>query len=315
MRIFKDPRVLPSRFREGSVCIGVFDGVHRGHLRLLRAMQRYARRRGMPQGVVTFYPHPVKLLRYERHFQEIITLTQKLALFKEAGVGFVVLCTFDARFSRLSAQRFLEDYLAKKLFARAVFIGEDFVMGRDRRHADSFRHCCERKGIALKKVPLFKMHGRVVSSTAIRDYLRRGDIRSAELLLGRRLFMEGHVVKGKGLGKTIGIPTINIQFSHELIPRPGVYSCELRIHNHALKGALYIGNSFAQVRDSKLFYPERQTADAEVYVFNFNARRYGRVKNITIRPIRFLRAPKTFTALAVFKKQAAKDIANIKRKV
>jgi riboflavin kinase/FMN adenylyltransferase len=127
--------------------------------------------------------------------------------------------------------------------------------------------------------------------------------------------MEGRVVKGKGLGKKIGIPTLNIRFSHELIPRAGVYSCELRIRSRVFRGALYVGKSFAQARNDKLFYPQRQTADAEVYIFNFDAHQYGRVKNnIAVRPVQFLRAPKAFTALDVFKKQAAEDIATIKRK-
>jgi len=315
MKIFQDPKTLPKKFRRAGVCIGVFDGVHLGHRALIRAMRAYCIKNKAPLGVITFYPHPRRVLRGERDFEEIITFEQKMTLFARLGVEFVAVFTFDRAFASRTAGYFVRHSLAALLGIRALFVGNDFVMGCDKKHARDFKRLCEKEHIIVRTVPLFKKRGSCVTSTSIRRFIKEGRMQEAELLLGRKLFMQGSCVPGKGLGRKIGLPTLNIRFSHALIPRAAVYSCQVRIDGRTFKGALYIGKSFAQTRNERLFYPQKQTADAEVYVFNFDAHRYAHARKIAVRPVRFLRPPKTFTTLGIFQRQAAEDIATIQRNV
>ena len=219
------PEGAAAQGRSGSVVsIGVFDGVHRGHQAILAANCARARALGARPTVVTFRRHPKRILLGHEP-RTLTSLEHRLELFRRAGIEHTVALAFDDELRALSAEAFVSDLLVGQLGARAFVLGFDSKFGHDRRGTPER---LVELGLDVTVVPAVQIDGRAVSSTAIREAVELGDLRSAARMLGRPVSVLGTVVHGARLGARLGFPTANLDLHHQLHPPAGVYATRAR---------------------------------------------------------------------------------------
>jgi riboflavin kinase/FMN adenylyltransferase len=215
--------------RAASVAVGNFDGVHRGHQALVAAAVTHSREGGGPAVVLTFDPHPARVLRPQAAPAALTTLAQKEELVAALGIDRLVVVPFDARLAALSPEAFAREVLQQALAARHVVVGESFRFGKGRagdpRRLESLGASL---GFAVEVVPPVLEGGRPISSSRVREALARGDVAEARTLLGREYFVDGEVVRGDGRGRTIGVPTANLAPEQQILPANGVYAALCR---------------------------------------------------------------------------------------
>jgi riboflavin kinase/FMN adenylyltransferase len=226
MQIHRSYRLNPADVPTGcAVTIGNFDGVHRGHQAMLALLTSEARHRGVPSCVLTFEPHPrdhfARLAgKPELAPRRIATLRDKLIELQRCGIDHVVVLRFDAAFAAMSPQAFIHDVLQLGLHARYVLVGDDFSFGAKRAGNYAMLDAAgSQAGFDVARMMSYEVHGLRVSSSAVREALRSGDMVRAEALLGRPYAVSGHVVHGAKLGRSLGFRTLNLRFGH---PRPAV---------------------------------------------------------------------------------------------
>ncbi len=207
------------------MAIGNFDGVHRGHQRLFAVARAGADARAAEAVVLTFEPHPAKLLAPAYAPPLICTPARKLARIAACGMDACVVEPFDRALAALTPEAFVDQVLVGALGAREVVVGWDFTFGRARAgDAESLAALGRTRGFSVSVVEAVTVDGMVCSSTKIREFVLEGRVEGAALLLGRDPAIEGEVVKGAGRGRGIGIPTANLRPETELLPAPGVYA-------------------------------------------------------------------------------------------
>ena len=208
--------------RGAVVAIGNFDGLHRGHHALFQAARALAQRHGVAAGVVTFDPHPVRVLAPHLAPPLILREDEKVAGIAAAGIDVVYVVAFDAELAALSPAEFCARVLVERLGVSGVVVGEGFKFGH--RAAGRFTDLQAVFHDRALAVPSVRDNGYVCSSSKIRELILQGHVEAAAMLLGRPYFIEGDVIRGDGRGRTIGIPTANIDSRRELVPRVGVYA-------------------------------------------------------------------------------------------
>ncbi|HZO07858.1 MAG TPA: bifunctional riboflavin kinase/FAD synthetase, partial [Myxococcota bacterium] len=202
-----------------------FDGVHRGHQALVAAAVARAHETGGAAVVLTFDPHPARVLRPEAAPSALSTLAQKEELVMALGIDRLVALAFDAQLAALSPAAFVREVLASMLGARHVVVGESFRFGHERQgDARTLEALGGQEGFDVQVVPPVLHAGRPISSSRVRAALAAGDVREAALLLGRPYALDGRVVRGDGRGRTLGIPTANLRSEDQLLPARGVYA-------------------------------------------------------------------------------------------
>jgi riboflavin kinase/FMN adenylyltransferase len=212
-----------------ALAIGNFDGVHLGHQSLVGAMVKGARAAGLPAAVLTFEPHPAKVIAPERAPRTLLTLEQRAELLGELGVDVVAVLPFDASLAAVSPDDFARDVLAERLGARVVFVGERFRFGSGRQgDAAALARLGLAHGFAVHALGVVSWDGAPVSSSRVREALAAGDVSLAARLLGRPFFVDGRVVRGDGRGRTLGTPTANLDVVNETLPANGVYAGQAR---------------------------------------------------------------------------------------
>ncbi len=244
MRIYNDYRECRFPARSRVLAIGNFDGVHLGHRSLLQLAVDCARRRRLASAVLTFRPHPVKLLFPERRVFLITSEERRARLIGECGVDELVIAPFDHRFADLTAERFVAEVLVEHLGAAVVVVGENYAFGRNREGTiDRLRAFGKEYGFSVVVAPPFRLDGELVSSTKIREAIMRGEIARAAKFLGRPCAISGRVVRGKGRGKGLGFPTANLVSEVELYPREGVYAVWVEVRGKRYPGVVNIGHN------------------------------------------------------------------------
>ena len=212
-----------------SVAVGNFDGVHRGHQALVAAAVARSRATGGAAVVLTFDPHPARVLRPQEAPAALTTLAQKEELVAALGIDRLVVVEFDTRLAALSPEAFAREVLQQALGARHVVVGESFRFGRGRegdpRRLEALGASL---GFAVEVVPPLLEGGRAISSSRVREALESGDVGEARTLLGRDYFVDGEVVRGDGRGRTIGVPTANLAPEEQILPANGVYAARCR---------------------------------------------------------------------------------------
>lgn len=232
MRIYYHTDELPL-FRKAVVTIGTFDGVHTGHAQILEQLREEAARIGGETVIVTFFPHPRKVVHGGSGDVKLLnTLEEKIQLLSWQQVDHLVVVPFTEAFSQLTAEEYIREFLLKKFRPHTVIIGYDHRYGKGRQ---GDYHLLEQfslsEGFILQEIPVHLLDAVSVSSTRIREAIGQADIDAANQLLGYPYFFSGEVTEGRRLGRTIGYPTANLVVgdSEKLIPADGVYAVEVSI--------------------------------------------------------------------------------------
>ena len=229
MRIYRSLAGLPGDFGPSSLSIGNFDGVHFGHRRILRRVKEIAVQRGWKASVLTFDPHPTRVVAPDRTPPLLTSPERRAALMREEGIEQVLILPFTPNLAMLTPEQFVERLLVNALGARAVLVGDNFRFGH--RQAGNVAVLAElgRKfGFTTGIVPAVAWRGRVVSSSGIRELIRAGKVSLAARLLQHAYSLEGEVVSGHGIGSRQTVPTLNLATRAEVIPANGVYITRTR---------------------------------------------------------------------------------------
>ncbi|GLI53903.1 bifunctional riboflavin kinase/FAD synthetase [Thermodesulfovibrio yellowstonii] len=288
------------------ITIGNFDGVHIGHQKIFDYVKRKAAQINGKSVVITFHPHPIKVLFKEHPLRLITTTDDKLKLIEKCGVDITILIPFTREFAQMEAEDFVKDILVEKLNAKWVVVGYDYRFGRGRK---GDRYLLKKLGLSygfkVTVLKAYKSKGKILSSTAVRNALNDGNIKEANLFLGRAYHIDGEVIKGLGRGSTIlGYPTANIAPIQEIIPKEGVYAVKVTIPHlsKTFKGVVNIGKN-PTFNNINMSY--------EVHILDFKENLLG--KTIRVHFIARLRDEKRFNSPDELKKNIAHDIEMAKK--
>ena len=288
-----------------AASIGIFDGVHRGHQKILKKLYKEASRNNAKSLLITFDPHPRNILKSK--IPLLISLSHRLTLIKDFGIDFLKVIRFTRKFSRLSGDEFITKILMRKFKIDILVLGENFSFGHKGRGAAAL---LKRYGFKVFEVKALKSKGRSISSTRIRQKIEKGDLRNASLMLGRPVTVFGTVVKGRRVGRRLGFPTANIDPHHEAIPPSGVYSVDAKISNRIHKGILNIGTrptfGLPRTRAKRVVRGKNIDPTIELHVFNFKKTIYR--KDVEIIFKRKIRNERRFKSVEALRKQIQEDI-------
>ncbi len=305
MQIVKTPRELNSCGGKVAVTLGMFDGVHVGHRQIIRDTLAEARRIGGVALVITFDRHPETVLAPAQAPLLIQPLWHRLRAIESLGVDYLWLIAFDTRFSQQHADVFVRRMVSDLGGLQSFCVGADFVFG----HKQSGNLWLLKKlGAELK----FEVHsvqpvlvdGTPVSSTRIRKAIGQGDLTGASGMLGRAYALAGTVVRGDGLGRTLGFPTANLDTTGLVLPPNGVYAALARIDNETYQAAVNIGCR-------PTVHPGAEVRTVEAHLLDASGDFYG--KHIELEFVGRLRDEKTFPSIEVLKSQIAADVAQARR--
>ncbi|MFA5146357.1 MAG: riboflavin biosynthesis protein RibF [Candidatus Omnitrophota bacterium] len=295
------------KIRRSVVTIGVFDGVHVGHVSVIRKTVARAAKMGIPSVAVTFDPHPAKVLSGRHSAPSIMSLAHRIRLICRLGVDYVVIMKFTKGLAGISPGRFAGEILRSGLGTREIYIGEDFSFGRGGSGTVSTLKFLGRDlGFMVRAVRPVRRYGRVVSSSFIRDLIIKGDLARASVLLARPVSILGTVVSGLGKGRILGFPTANIDPHHEAVPPYGVYAVRVNYGGKMFGGILNIGLRPAFFDPG----PEREPT-IEVHIFGFNKMIYG--EEIEILFVRKMRDELKFRDKASLTARIMRDAAQARK--
>ncbi len=235
-----DPR--PSRWPQPVLALGNFDGLHRGHMKIIDRVRRRAGERGGTPVAMTFDPHPPRVLRPDKAPPLLMTTAQRLEALERAGMHGVVVVRFSPELSRWAPDEFARQVLVEWLHVSEVWVGANFLFGRERSGNFSLlRVLGARYGFRAEKIDPVRYKDFVVSSTRIRRLVAEGRVDEAGALLGHPYFVDGEVVRGDGRGRAIGFPTANLTIDNDLLPPRGVYATLAVIDGTSLPSVTNIG--------------------------------------------------------------------------
>lgn len=294
-------RFGPSR-KAAVVTIGNFDGVHLGHQKILAGVLERARAMELMAAVLTFYPHPARILRPDAAPALLSTLAQRLAAFEAAGMDAALVLKFDAELAKMSAEDFARLYLVETLQASAVMVGGNFRFGhRQAGDVKLLEELGRRENFEVRVVPPVVADGVVVSSSAIRQALLAGRVQDAARLLGRPFVLEGEIRPGTGQGRKLVVATLNLASEQECLPKSGVYATQTVVEGKNYQSATNVG-----VRPT--FDGKRLAIESHLFDFS---------QNLTSGPMKIcfharLRDEQKFSGPDALKEQVLKDIEQAK---
>ena len=297
MRIIRHPK--KKKLKGSVVALGTFDGVHRGHQRVIKSAVSFARRIGVASLAITFDPHPQQLIVPRRGLKLLTTLQEREELFCRFGVDGVVVIDFNKRLQKLSYDGFVRKYLVGKLGVRRVFVGFDYAFGKGRKgDVHQLRHLGRKYGFEVSVVSPVPANHNAIKSRMIRELISRGEFSKAVRLLGHPYQITGKVVRGTGRGRQLGFPTANLKVDpQKLIPAHGIYAGRLGNKRCAVnigaRPSFGIGGSVV-----------------EVHILNFNQNVRGETLKVALTGR--LRDEKQFSDVEKLKEQIRKDIKRIK---
>jgi riboflavin kinase/FMN adenylyltransferase len=299
VRLLRSLDNLPAELRRGAVSVGNFDGVHRGHARLVERLLANARGAGGPAIVFTFDPHPVRLLRPQSAPPPLTWTDRKAQLLSELGVTAVIAYPTDEVLLQFTAEEFFARIIVERLAARALVEGPNFCFGRGRTgNAARLAELCSQAGIELEIVQPVGVGDELVSSSRVRAAIGAGDIDLARHLLTRPYRLRGMVTHGVGRGAKIGFPTANLEAIDTLLPAQGVYAARAISQDGVWPAAVNIGPNptFGE-----------QVLKVEVHLIAFAGSLYGQPLEVDF--LSRLRSIRPFESVAALKGQLAHDVA------
>lgn len=298
MEIIKELKEIKGKITACCATIGNFDGVHLGHQKLIQKTCNKARALGIPSVVVTFDPHPLRVL-VDSKTPPFITLTeQKIELIAKLKVDYLFCLHFTKAIAALEPEDFVYTYLVKGLNVKELIIGYDYAFGKGRKgNFTLLKKLGEKWNFKVEQLAPVMYDGAIISSSRIRDLVKAGLVWQAKPLLGRFYQVRGTVIEGKKRGASLlGFPTANIQLKDELFPKTGVYAVWVELLNDIKPGVANIGYNPTFGNDY---------LSVEVHIFDFKGNIYG--EKIKVHFVQRLRSEKKFNSLEELKNQIGKD--------
>jgi riboflavin kinase/FMN adenylyltransferase len=299
VEIIRGIEAFKRRYPNPVLTIGNFDSVHLGHQKIFQKVIARARDLSGTSMVMTFEPHPMKVLAPERDLKLLVTPDEKIRLIENAGIEALLLVRFDRDFAKLNPEEFIRNILVDRIHVREVIVGGRYVFGKNKKGTvEMLRRRGRKYGFTVRAVRNVKMHGHIVSSSTIRTLLVKGAVEEVAVFLGRPYSIKGTVIKGKGRGKRLlNIPTANITTPVEIVPREGVYAVRV-----ARKGKVYYG--VANIGKNPTFGNDE--VSYEVHLLDFSGNLLGR--NLRMYFIKRIRGEKTFPDIQSLERQIRQDM-------
>lgn len=301
-RFPEDPR--PARWHKPVLALGNFDGLHRGHTKIIERVRRVAVERSATSLVLTFDPHPPRIIRPDKAPALLMTLEQKIEALEKSGIQGVAIVRFTLELSRWEPEMFVKTVLVDWLRVGEVWVGADFLFGRDRSGNFSLlRTLGAHYGFRAEKIDPVRYKDFVVSSTRVRRLVSEGRVDEAGALLGRHMFIDGTVVRGAGRGRELGVPTANLETTNELLPPHGVYATTVTIDGVVHAGVTNIGlrPTFADAGRTMI----------EVHVLDLDRDLYGQTLRLGF--VQRLRDERRFPDVDALKAQIDADVRRARR--
>ncbi|HOK50683.1 MAG TPA: bifunctional riboflavin kinase/FAD synthetase [Bacteroidales bacterium] len=300
MEIYRYSELRPGYFRKSIVTIGIFDGVHRGHVSLLRELKNIALREASEAVVITLWPHPRMVLFPDKSIKLLTTLEEKLSLLEKQGISKVILIDFNEQFARIPARDFIRQGLVGLLDLSYLVLGYDNHFGHNKEgRIDVVKQEANQFGFRVVQLPPVFHGEEVISSTNIRLHLELGNIEAAKELLGYPFFVKGKVVEGNRMGRTLNFPTANLQVEpYKMLPRVGVYAVWANVDGNTYPGMMNIGFR-------PTIQPHLKEKTLEVHLINFEGDLYG--KEITVTFVQRTRDEIKFPGITELRQQLEED--------
>lgn len=284
-----------------SLCIGTFDGVHRGHQKLFKELVKISKINNLLSIVLVFELRPREIINPSLSKPYIITIEERIQNIKSQKVDKTIKINFDNNIRNISAKKFLE-ILKNKINLTSLVVSEDTRIGNDQKDGNDLKKICEELKISFNSIKMSLDDNKIVSSSSVSTHISNGEIDKANSMLGRTFRISGKVETGDKIGRTIGIPTANLSVSKNLIiPGDGIYAVKVNVNNQIYKGALSIGN--------RPVIKEDDSRKIEVYIIDFNKNIYGELIEISI--ISKIRNQENYDSLEELRFQIDKDIVQI----
>lgn len=286
------------------LALGVFDGVHLGHQEVIARAVSAARRDGGLAGMLTFDPHPIRVIAPQKApVSSLATLDQKARIVEGLGIGLFISLHFDAELARMEAHDFLDELLRAPV--KTIAVGEDWRFGKGRAGDLSLlRQARDPHGFALEAVAPVMLDGDRISSTRVRQAIRDGSLKAARRMLGRPYTIQGKVIEGRKLGRTLGFPTANVAPGELQTPPDGVWAVRMEIAGEWLPGVANLGWRPTVEGEGQLL---------EVHLFDFSGDLYGR--EIQVEFIEFIRPEEKFGSLEKLQAQIRRDAVRARESV
>jgi riboflavin kinase/FMN adenylyltransferase len=303
--------IIPRKLKKSILLIGNFDGLHLGHQKVCNEAKKYKKKYKLKLGVLTFNPLPIMFFNNKMKNYRLTNDSQKFILLKKMGIDFVINKRFNLKFSKIKSEKFIKNIIVKKIDPKFIFVSNNFRYG-NKRKGDVKELITESKkyGFNVIKPEPLRIKKKVVSSTSIRDLLKKGKIKKANKLLSRNWVINGDVQRGSQLGKKLGFPTCNIDINNYILAKPGVYSIKVTIDESKkiLNGIAYLGYR-PTFEGKKLLL--------EVNLFGFNGNLYKKTLNVYF--FNFIRRDKKFknkiSLITQMKKDLTKAKLDLKKKI
>ena len=303
--IYREFNYLENIIKKSIVVIGNFDGVHLGHKAVLNYAKSLKNNNNEKVVVLTFYPHPLKVLRPEYAPKNILSFRSKVMKMKELGIDIIVAQRFNKKFSNISAENFIKKIIYKKIRPKSLAVSNNFKFGRNRKgNVNLLKKFGKKFDYQVFTIKPFKHLKKIVSSTKIRKLLKNGNIDLANKLLSRTWSIEGRVAKGKKIGRKLGYRTCNINVKNYILPKKGIYAVKIAIGNkkNIYGGVAYLG-SRPTFGGGNIFL--------EINIFGIKKNLYK--KRLKVFFLKFLRKDKKFDNPAQLIRQMNKDVIFAKK--
>ena len=304
MKIFNNTNIS-KKYKNSALAIGNFDGVHKGHQKVFRETKKFAKNKKIKFGVLTFKPLPVMFFNKKIKNFRLSSEKQKLDFFKRSKVDFIINIKFNKKFSKINALDFVKKILYNKINPQLLVVSNNFKFGKNRiGNVNLLKKFSKNYGYHLLNIKPFKYLGNMISSTKIREHIKKGNINLANKLLSRTWSIEGKVESGKKIGRKLGYRTCNIKIKNYILPKVGIYAVKVSIENSKKKynGVSYLG-SRPTFSGKEIFL--------ETNIFNINKNLYK--KKLRVYFVKFLRDDKKFKNSLQLVKQMNKDVILAKK--
>ena len=304
MRIFNNT-TISKKYKASAIAIGNFDGVHKGHQKVFKQAKKFANNYKIKFGVLTFTPLPVMFFNKKVSNYKLMSEGQKIKIIKEYGADFLVNTKFNKTFSKMSAKKFIKNILYSKINPKLIFVSNNFKFGNKRKgNVSLLKKLSKKYDYKLLKINPYKSQGKIISSTGIRKCLQTGNLDLANKLLSRTWFIDGHVKKGKKLGRKLGYRTCNIHIKNYILPKAGIYAVKVLIENKK-----YIYNGVAYLGSRPTFGGKKTFL--EINIFDINKNLYN--KKLRVFFLKFIRGDQKFKNPAKLIRQMNKDVIFAKK--